>query len=103
MKWLRVAILFTPLLAVFSIRFDSWMDFHSQVGDLKGPTFGGRAGAIDWLELPSLHLARRVMAGFTDLQLPLTREGMAIHKDQLLFLPEDEPSRLFIFPKTTSP
>lgn len=54
-------------------------------------------GAIDWLDLPSLKLSRRVPVGNTDRQLPLTREGMAIHRDQLLLLPEDEPSRVFIF------
>ena len=56
-----------------------------------------RTGAIDWLSLPSLALSRRTRAGKTDRQVPLTREGMAIHHGQLLLLPEDEPSRLFIF------
>jgi hypothetical protein len=28
---------------------------------------------------------------------PFTREGMAINGEQLLLLPEDAPSRLFIF------
>jgi Family of unknown function (DUF6454) len=54
-------------------------------------------GAIDWLSLPSFALSRRATAGKTDRQAPLTREGMAIHQDQLLLLPEDEPSRLFVF------
>ncbi len=57
----------------------------------------GHTGAIDWLILPSLDLSRRVRAGYTDQQMPLTREGMAIHQDQLLLLPEDEPSRVFFF------
>src|SRR5262249_50354826 len=59
-----------------------------------------RSGAIDWLEWPTLHLSRRLAAGSTDRQLPLTREGMAIHGDQLLFLPEDDHSRVFVFTKS---
>lgn len=60
---------------------------------------GDRTGAIDWLDLPSLRLTRRVHAGLTDRQTPLTREGMAIHGDGLLLLPEDQPTRLFVFRK----
>ena len=54
-------------------------------------------GALDWLELPSLHLSKRVKVGNTDRQQPLTREGMAIRQHQLVLLPEDDSSRLFVF------
>ena len=54
-------------------------------------------GAIDWLDFPSMHLARRLKAGNTDRGVPFTREGMAIRPGRLLLLPEDGPSRLFIF------
>lgn len=57
----------------------------------------GGTGAIDWLEFPSLHIARRIEAGRTDHDVPFTREGMAIHADRLLLLPEDGPSRVFMF------
>ena len=56
-----------------------------------------RNGAIDWLEFPSFRLARRLKFGNTERQAPLTREGMAIPGKQLLLLPEDEPSRVFLF------
>ncbi|MBZ5606710.1 MAG: DUF6454 family protein [Acidobacteriia bacterium] len=56
-----------------------------------------RSGAIDWLEYPSLRLSRRLPVGQTDRRQPFTREAMAIHGDQLLLVPEDEPSRLFVF------
>ena len=56
-----------------------------------------RAGAVDWLDLRSLRLLRRLSAGVTDRGVLFTREGMAITADRLLLLPEDGPSRLFIF------
>src|SRR5215831_6353637 len=56
-----------------------------------------RSGAIDWLELPSFHLKRRIRMGKTDRGEPFTREGMAIRGSELLLLPEDGPSRLFVF------
>jgi hypothetical protein len=55
------------------------------------------AGAVDWLDLRSLRLLRRLGAGVTDRGVLFTREGMAIREDRLLLLPEDGPSRLFIF------
>jgi hypothetical protein len=57
----------------------------------------GGAGAIDWLEFPSLRLIRRIKLGRTDRGIPYTREGMAIRGNRLLLLPEDSPSRLFEF------
>jgi Family of unknown function (DUF6454) len=62
-----------------------------------------RRGAVDWLEFPSMHLARRVMAGKTDRGASLTREAMTTFQGQLWLLPEDEQSRLFVLPLTKSP
>ncbi len=56
-----------------------------------------RTGAIDWLDFRSMSLVRRLKAGNTDRGVQFTREGMAIFADQLLLLPEDGPSRLFVF------
>ena len=53
--------------------------------------------AIDWLEFPSFRLYRRLIAGKTDRNIPFTEEGMTIRGSQLLLLPEDAPSRLFVF------
>jgi hypothetical protein len=55
------------------------------------------SGAIDWLALPSLNLIRRMNAGKTDRGVQFTREGMSIRGSQLFLLPEDGPSRLFVF------
>jgi len=65
----------------------------------SGLLLNDRSGAIDWLEWPAFRMSRRLAVGSTDGQIPLTREGMAIHDDQLLLLPEDEHSRLFVFTK----
>jgi hypothetical protein len=58
-------------------------------------------GAIDWIEVPSFHLVRRLKVGITERQIPFAREGMAIRGKQLLLLPEDDPSRVFIFSRWT--
>lgn len=60
-------------------------------------TLPDHSGAIDWIELPSFHLVRRVKFGNTGHQVPYTREGMAIRGPQLLLLPEDDSSRAFLF------
>lgn len=57
----------------------------------------GRAGVVDWLDFPSLVLNRRLPLGKTDRGDSYAREGMAIQKGRLYFLPEDGPSRLFSF------
>ncbi len=62
--------------------------------------FPDRSGAIDWLDHRSLRLIRRLKAGANDRGVLYTREGMAIHGNRLLLLPEDGPSRLFIFDLT---
>jgi hypothetical protein len=62
-----------------------------------GGLLPGKAGAIDWMEWPSLKLVRRIDAGKTSRDVPFTNEGMAIGGGRLLLLPEDGPSRLFEF------
>jgi hypothetical protein len=62
-----------------------------------------RSGAIDWLEFPSMHLMRRVIAGKTDRGASLTREAMTTFQEQLWLLPEDNQSRLFVFPLASLP
>jgi Family of unknown function (DUF6454) len=73
--------------------------------DLKfvdGKLVGGgllpsKAGAVDWLEWPSLRLEKRVRVGRTDRGVAYTNEGMAVRGDRVFLLPEDGPSRLFEF------
>lgn len=59
-----------------------------------------KSGAIDWLDQHALSLTRRLTAGSNDRGVLYTREGMAIRGNQLMLLPEDGPSRLFIFDLT---
>ncbi len=61
---------------------------------------GDRSGAVDWLAPSSFRVLRRLAAGNTDRGAPYTREGMAVGRQQLLFVPEDYPSRLFVFKLT---
>lgn len=63
-----------------------------------GGLLPGRTGAIDWLDYPSLRPVRRLTVGNTDRGEPYTREGMAIRGGRLYLLPEDGPSRLFVYP-----
>lgn len=58
---------------------------------------GNTGGAIDWLELPGFQLARRISAVDNDRGVPYTREGMSFRGNRILLLPEDGPSRLFVF------
>jgi hypothetical protein len=54
-------------------------------------------GAIEWRRWPTLELERRVVAGRTDRGVPYTHEGMTLRGGRLYLLPEDDPSRLFVF------
>ena len=56
-----------------------------------------RSGVIDWMDLPGLKPLKRLTVGKTSRGDSFTREGMTIRGDELWLLPEDSPSRLFIF------
>ncbi|MBL8295242.1 MAG: hypothetical protein JNN08_25580 [Bryobacterales bacterium] len=56
-----------------------------------------REGAIEWLSLPEFTLSRQIVTGITDRGVPFTNEGMAFAGGKLYLLPEDDPSRLFVF------
>lgn len=62
-----------------------------------GLLLAGRSGVVDWLAWPSLELTRRVTTGQTDRGVAYTNEGMTLREGKLWLLPEDAPSRLFIF------
>ena len=57
-----------------------------------------RSGALDWLDLVTLKPVRRLTVGKTSRGNIFTREGMAIRGNELYLLPEDDNSRLFVFP-----
>lgn len=54
-------------------------------------------GAIDWLDKETLELRGRIRAGTTSRGARFTNEGMAFRGGRLYLLPEDGPSRLFIY------
>lgn len=54
-------------------------------------------GAIDWLDPKTLQLRKRILTGKTDRGVRFTNEGMAVVNGKLYLLPEDGPSRLFVF------
>jgi len=59
--------------------------------------FPGGAGAIEWIDLATLKPVKRITVGKTDRGASYTREGMLIRGDDLMLLPEDGSSRLFVF------
>jgi hypothetical protein len=58
---------------------------------------GPGEGAIEWVDLTTLEVARRIVTGTTDRGVPYSNEGMTIRGGSLYLLPEDERSRLFRF------
>lgn len=64
---------------------------------LASGNLSGDEGAIDWLDPDSLQLKKRVLSGKTDRGVRFTNEGMAVVGGKLYLLPEDGPSRLFVF------
>jgi hypothetical protein len=62
-----------------------------------GLLLADRSGVVDWLAWPSLKLTRRIATGKTDRGIAYTNEGMTIREGKLWLLPEDAPSRLFVF------
>jgi hypothetical protein len=83
-------------------RTTSYQDLKIVAGELLGSgNVSAKAGAIEWLALDgSFRLIRRIEMGVTDRGLPYTHEGMTIRGGKLFLLPEDDPSRLFIFERT---
>jgi Family of unknown function (DUF6454) len=76
----------------------AYQDMKYDAGRLVGSgNRPDRRGAIDWLDYPSLRLARRITAGKNDRGVLYTREAMAIHGRRLILVPEDNHSRAFIF------
>ena len=78
---------------------------HTSYQDLKivdGQLLGSgnqskQEGAVEWLDLRSFQLKKRLRAGQTGRGLTYTHEGMTLRNGRLYLLPEDTPSRLFTF------
>lgn len=81
-------------------RANAYQDLKFVSGELVGSGLGPskKDGAIEWLDAArGFRLTRRIEAGATDRGVAFTNEGMAIHGGKLYLLPEDDPSRLFVF------
>jgi len=78
---------------------NAYQDLKFVLGNVVASgTIEGGKGAIDWLDPNSFRLERRLPVENTDRGAPFTREGMTVFNGRLWLLPEDAPSRLFIFP-----
>jgi beta-lactamase class A len=75
----------------------AFQDMKAVKGHLIGSGLRGEAGAIDWLNTDNLNLIKRIRTGKTDRGVLFTHEGMTISRERLYLLPEDSPSRLFVF------
>lgn len=76
---------------------NSFQDIKAVNGRLVGGGFVNRVPAIDWFDRDTLALVHRMDAGKTDRGAAFTREGLDLHGSKLYLLPEDDPSRLFVF------
>jgi hypothetical protein len=78
---------------------NSYQDIKVREGKIVASgTIPGGSGAVDWLDLLTVSLLKRVSVGSTNSGASLAREGMTIFEAQLLFVPEDDMSRLFSIP-----
>lgn len=53
--------------------------------------------SIVWIDPETLQPLNTVHAGFTDRKVPFTNEGLDARDGTIYLLPEDSPSRLFVF------
>lgn len=78
-----------------------YQDIKRRYGTIVAAGLLGRGGAaravVDWLDPDTLSLLSRQTLGRTDRGLPYTHEGMDYRDGLLYLLPEDAPSRLFVF------
>lgn len=84
---------------VTSSTSNSYQDIKVREGRIVASgTIPGASGAVDWLDLATTKLQRRMLVGGTDRGVSLAREGMTIFDGQVMFLPEDDDSRVFVLP-----
>ena len=74
-----------------------YQDLHWTGETLLAGGLLGDDGVVDTLEWPSLDLRERIVAGKTDRGVVLTHEGLAVAGRELLLMPEDDPSRVFVY------
>lgn len=79
-----------------------YQDLHWMGDALLAGGLLGESGVIDRLGWPSLDLEERIVVGTTDRGVVLTHEGLAISGDEVLLMPEDDPSRVFVHEWTSA-
>ncbi len=76
----------------------SWQDLKMNGDLLMGSgQITRQQGAVEWVSIPDFQLVRRILTSATDRNLSYAHEGMTYRNGKLYFLPEDFPSRLFVF------
>ncbi len=76
----------------------AYQDLKLLNGELIGSgNLSRRRGAVEWRSPDDCRLLRRLETGVTSRGVPYTNEGMTFHNGRLYLLPEDNPSRLFVF------
>ena len=80
-----------------------YQDLHWTGEALLAGGLIGDQGVVDLLEWPSLDLRERIVVGRTDRGVVLTAEGMAVAGSELLLMPEDDPTRVFVHSYTGVP
>ncbi len=76
----------------------SWQDLKMDGDLLMGSgQITRQQGAVEWVSIPDFKLVRRILTGATDKNFSYAHEGMTYRNGKLYFLPEDFPSRLFVF------
>ncbi len=78
-----------------------YQEIKRRYGAIVASGLAGRGGdsraVIEWLDPETLRPLGREALGRTDRGVPLTNEGMDLRDGYLYLLPEDSPSRLFVF------
>ncbi len=77
-----------------------FQDLKFRYGTLVGSapaTRGAAGGAVVWLDPDTLLPTTEQSVGRTDRGVALVQEGLDLRDSQLYLLPEDTPSRIFLY------
>ncbi len=75
----------------------AYQDIKCREGRLIASGLLDDRGCIDWIDLAAMQPTKRLWGGNTDRGVSFMQEGMAVYGDRLFLMPEDGPSRVFVF------